>query len=34
MSKGFVEPLLKEDDNRFVVFPIQHNDIWKMYKKK
>ena len=34
MSKGFVEPLLKEDHNRFVVFPIQHNDIWKMYKKQ
>ena len=34
MSKGFVEPLLKEDDNRFVMFPIQHNDIWKMYKKQ
>ena len=30
----FVEPLLKPDDNRFVMFPIQHNDIWEMYKKQ
>jgi len=29
----FCEPLLKPDENRFVMFPIQHNDIWKMYKK-
>ena len=28
------EPLLIPDDNRFVTFPIQHNDIWKMYKKQ
>lgn len=27
------EPLLKENTNRFVLFPIQHDDIWKMYKK-
>ena len=30
----FIEPLLKPDDNRFVMFPIQHEDIWKMYKKQ
>ena len=29
----FVEPLLKEDPNRFVIFPIQHDDIWEFYKK-
>ncbi len=29
----FVEPLLKEDPNRFVIFPIQHDDIWQFYKK-
>ena len=29
----FVEPLLQEDDNRYVMFPIQHNDIWDMYKR-
>jgi ribonucleoside-diphosphate reductase beta chain len=28
-----VEPLLTENPNRFVLFPIQYNDIWKMYKK-
>lgn len=27
------EPLLKENKQRFVLFPIQHNDIWSMYKK-
>ena len=27
------EPLLKEDDNRFVMFPIKDNDVWNMYKK-
>jgi len=30
----FVEPLLKQDDSRFVMFPIQHDDVWKMYKKQ
>ena len=28
------EPILKENPNRFVLFPIQHNDIWEMYKKQ
>ena len=27
------EPLLKENPNRYVLFPIQHNDIWQMYKQ-
>ena len=27
------EPILMENPNRFVVFPIVYNDIWKMYKK-
>lgn len=27
------EPLLKENKNRFVLFPIQHDDIWNFYKK-
>ncbi len=26
------EPILKENPNRFVLFPIQHSDIWDMYK--
>lgn len=29
----FIEPLLKPDDSRYVMFPIKDNDIWKMYKK-
>ena len=29
----FQEPLLVEDPNRFVLFPIKHNDIWQFYKK-
>jgi ribonucleoside-diphosphate reductase subunit M2 len=27
------EPLLKENDQRFVLFPLQYQDIWKMYKQ-
>lgn len=27
------EPILKENPNRFVIFPIQHNDLWDYYKK-
>lgn len=27
------EPLLVENPNRFVLFPIEHDDIWQMYKK-
>eukprot|EP01125_Pyxidicula_operculata_P014310 TRINITY_DN4763_c0_g1_i1.p1 TRINITY_DN4763_c0_g1~~TRINITY_DN4763_c0_g1_i1.p1 ORF type:complete len:331 (-),score=44.14 TRINITY_DN4763_c0_g1_i1:139-1131(-) len=27
------EPLLKENPKRFVLFPLQHSDIWAMYKK-
>ena len=34
MSKNIIEPLLAPDDNRFVMFPIQDQDIWKMYKKQ
>lgn len=32
MSKA-LEPLLHENPNRFVLFPIQHDDIWNFYKK-
>jgi ribonucleoside-diphosphate reductase beta chain len=28
-----IEPILQENTNRFVLFPIQHNDIWSFYKK-
>jgi len=27
------EPLLEENPNRFVLFPIKHDDIWNFYKK-
>jgi ribonucleotide reductase beta subunit family protein with ferritin-like domain len=29
-----VEPLLQEEDNRYVLFPIKHQDIWSAYKKQ
>lgn len=34
MSKNITEPLLTPDDNRFVMFPIAHDDVWKMYQKQ
>lgn len=34
MSPPVPEPLLTEDVNRFVMFPIEHQDIWEMYKKQ
>lgn len=34
MSKTPVEPLLQEDVNRYVMFPIQDQSIWQMYKKQ
>lgn len=27
------EPLLQENPKRFVMYPIQYQDIWQMYKK-
>ena len=34
-DQGFIEeePILRENKDRFVLFPIQHNDIWEFYKK-
>ena len=34
MNKNSTEPLLQEDDSRYVMFPIKDQDIWKMYKKQ
>ena len=34
MSRSVAEPLLKEDESRFVMFPVQYGDIWEMYKKQ
>ena len=28
-----VEPILQENKKRFVIFPIEHHDIWEWYKK-
>ena len=28
------EPLLKEDNSRYVMFPIQDTDVWNMYKRQ
>ncbi|MDP5081871.1 MAG: ribonucleotide-diphosphate reductase subunit beta [Winogradskyella sp.] len=28
-----VEPILAENKDRFVIFPIQHHDLWEWYKK-
>ena len=33
MSKEILEPILHENNERFVLFPIQHNKIWEMYKQ-
>ena len=27
-----MEKILVENPNRFVIFPIEHNDIWEFYK--
>ena len=34
MSRTTGEPLLQEDDNRYVMFPIADDSIWQMYKKQ
>jgi ribonucleotide reductase beta subunit family protein with ferritin-like domain len=31
---SFVEPILRVNEERYVMFPIQNDDIWKMYKKQ
>ena len=28
------EPLLRENDSRYCLFPIEHNDLWEHYKKQ
>ena len=32
-TKVIDEPILQENPNRFVLFPIEHQEIWKMYKQ-
>jgi len=31
---SFIEPILQENKDRFVIFPIKHQDIWEWYKKQ
>lgn len=33
LTTKVAEPLLDENKDRFVLFPIEHNDIWKYYKQ-
>ena len=33
MSKNVNEPLLAENPNRYVMFPLQDHDVWQLYKK-
>jgi ribonucleotide reductase beta subunit family protein with ferritin-like domain len=33
MSKNISEPLLEDNPNRYVMFPIKDHDIWQLYKK-
>ena len=33
MNNGNEEMLLSEETKRYVIFPIQHDNIWKMYKQ-
>lgn len=33
MNMSAVEPILQENKDRFVIFPIKHHDIWEWYKK-
>jgi ribonucleoside-diphosphate reductase beta chain len=33
MTPAATEPILEENKNRFVIFPIVHHDLWEWYKK-
>mgnify|MGYP001588571268 CR=1 FL=1 len=28
-----METILSDEEKRYVIFPIKHNEVWKMYKK-
>ncbi len=34
LSQEHLEPMLQENLDRFVLFPIEHSDIWEMYKQQ
>lgn len=31
-EEKFIEPILRDNPNRFVIFPIEHHDLWEHYK--
>ncbi|DAC16155.1 MAG TPA: ribonucleoside-diphosphate reductase [Candidatus Poseidoniales archaeon] len=33
LTSEHIEPMLKENHDRFVLFPIKHHDVWEMYKQ-
>ena len=33
LSHEFIEPMMQENLDRFVLFPIEYDDIWEMYKQ-
>ena len=33
MENENIEVLLSEEEKRYVIFPIKHDEVWKMYKK-
>ena len=34
LTQEHLEPMLQENLDRFVLFPIEHSDIWEMYKQQ
>ena len=34
LSHEHLEPMLQTNLDRFVLFPIEHSDIWEMYKQE
>ena len=33
LTSEHIEPMLQENHDRFVLFPIKHHDVWEMYKQ-
>ncbi len=33
LTSEHIEPMLQENNDRFVLFPIKHHDVWEMYKQ-
>ena len=32
-EEAFIEPICREDEGRFVLFPIQQPKLWQMYER-